>query len=207
MYFDQMARQWDKEPGNIMRNEALATEIIRFLEGQDVLSALEYGCATGTLSIMLKDRFDKIYLGDSSPAMIEVLAEKLEQFKINHLEPMFVDVERFTPSLKVDVVYTSMTMHHVKDIMQVMKEFGKLLNDNGLLIIADLHQEDGSFHWHVPDFDGYKGFDLQWFKDQLALAGFEVVYDHTFYTIPKKDADGIIKHYPVFMVAARKLIV
>lgn len=205
MYFDQIARQWDNEPGNVLRNEALATEIIRFLEGENVHTALEYGCATGTLSIMLKNRFDTIYLGDSSPAMIEVLKEKLQQFKIEHLEPLCIDLEKSSPVLSVDVVYTSMTMHHVKDIQLVVKEFSKLLNDNGLLIIADLLEEDGSFHWHVPHFDGHKGFDLQDFKSQLELADFMIVGDNVFYTIPKKDADGTLKHYPVFVVVARKI--
>jgi len=204
MYFDQIARQWDNEPGNILRNEALASEIIRFLEGESVQTALEYGCATGTLSIMLKDRFDKIFLGDSSPAMIEVLKEKLQRFNIEHLDPLCIDLEKNTPSLFVDVIYTSMTMHHVKDISQVINEFYKLLKDNGLLIIADLLEEDGSFHWHVPDFDGHQGFDLQWFKEQLEAASLNVVYDNIFYTIPKKDANGVIKHYPVFVVMARK---
>lgn len=54
--------------------------------------------------------------------MIEVLKEKLQQFKIEHLEPLCIDFEKSSPVISVDFVYTSMTMHHVKDIQLVVRE-------------------------------------------------------------------------------------
>ena len=51
-----------------------------------------------------------------------------------------------------------MVLHHVNDIEKIIGKFYRLLNPGGYLAIADLYEEDGSFHG--DGFTGHKGFNM-----------------------------------------------
>ena len=66
---------------------------------------------------------------------------------------------------KFDLIFTQMVLHHVTDIERIINKFHQLLNPNGYLAIADLYEEDGSFHG--DGFTGHKGFNIDSLSDLL----------------------------------------
>lgn len=198
--FDNRAKNWDNDPKKAHRAAAFAKEIASFLPSTKQLSALEFGCGTGLLSFLLKDNFKEISLVDSSKGMIEVLNEKVKKENIKIFKPFLIDIIKDNYNIpKTDVIYTLMSLHHIKNIEKALTVFHTLLNKNGYLCIGDLVEEDGSFHASAPDFDGHNGFDKKTIIALLRKNRFETVY----YTVcfeMKKDT----KKYPLFLLIAKK---
>lgn len=205
MDFNERAADWDNDPKKWDRSQKYATEIISFMNKTNELKAMEFGAGTGLLSFALKDDFADITLVDTSEGMINVLKEKIASAELKHFHPVMADLfEGNDLNEKYDIIYTLMSFHHVIDTEGMIKIFNKLLNIGGVLSIADLIKEDGSFHSHIGDFDGHNGFDLEILSALIENCGFEVELKKEFYTI-KKLSNGIEKAYPVFVLFARKI--
>jgi ubiquinone/menaquinone biosynthesis C-methylase UbiE len=197
--FDTHARTWDTDPMHIERSEAIAKEMIRILPTGKKLHALEYGAGTGILSFILRDRFSDIVLMDSSKEMINVCREKTEYFKTNHIHPIWIDLENTEYPGKFDIIYNQMVMHHVKDINLIIRKFYDLLKPGGILAIADLYSEDGSFHG--PDVtDVHWGFDPETLQKQMGKTGFTGYDVKTCYVVKKSTG----REYPIFLLTALK---
>jgi SAM-dependent methyltransferase len=99
-----------------------------------------------------------------------------------------------------DVVWSSMALHHVRDLDALLRSVAGLLVGGGRLCIADLDQDrDGAFHADKPDFDGHHGFDRQRLAEKLARAGFADVSFVAATTILKDD-----REFGVFLCTATK---
>ena len=206
MSFDNNAKEWDKNPQNIHRTNALADEINSFLP-QNFGKGLEFGCGTGLLSFALKNKFSEITLCDTSKGMLDVLQEKIDNEKLTNFHPFFLDLstENFEKETKFDVIYTSMTIHHIDNIEQIFAKFNSLLNKNGFLIIADLVKEDGHFHAPEMNFTGHFGFEKIDFEKALKSQNIEPIHYKIFYEIERKTENGKIKKYPLFLSISKKV--
>jgi len=205
MNFDNQARDWDNEPAKVERARIIANEITEFVQPDQSLDAFELGCGTGLLSYHLKDSFKTITLADNSQGMIEVLKEKIIREKINNFKPLLIDLLNYPiAENKYDVVYTLMTLHHIPDLNLILEIFNAMLNPAGLLCIADLVAEDGSFHAHDPGFNGHKGFDREELSTLLVNHGFRVESYKTSYTI-QKEVNEKSQEYPLFLLICRKM--
>ena len=91
-----------------------------------------------------------------------------------------------------------MTLHHVRDVGALLQRFQSLLVPGGLLALADLDAEDGSFH-QDPRGVEHHGFHRDWIREQLQAAGFPQVEFEIAYEIEKPE-----RRYPVFTATARK---
>jgi len=204
MYFDNQAQEWDNDPQKIERATVFAKEINDFIQPNKKLDALEFGCGTGLLSFKLKDVFKTITLVDNSKGMISVLQEKIDKGGINNFRPLQINLfEEIAKFPKTDVIYTSMTLHHILDINKTLNAFNSILKLNGYLCIADLVREDGSFHSNHNDFEGHNGFDKAELSEILLTNGFQVDYYKECFIIDKKVNDAIIK-YPLFLMICKK---
>lgn len=204
MNFDEKAKDWDKDPLKVDRAKVFAGEILKITGGTRPLSALEYGSGTGLVSFQLKNVFRSIILADTSKGMMEVLEEKAKRENLSSFIPMLIKDSPDLLSLpRVDVVYTLLTLHHVKDLDAAFSVFGKIIKKGGYLFIGDLVTEDGSFHYRDPDFDGHKGFSTEDLKKRLATEGFDCVTDKIFYTI-EREYNGAIRKYPLFILVLKK---
>ena len=74
------------------------------------------------------------------------------------------------PSEQFDLIVTVLTLHHIPTLEPVLANFAALLVDGGYLCIADLEEEDGSFHGE--GFDGHHGFNHSTLESLLDRAGF-----------------------------------
>jgi ubiquinone/menaquinone biosynthesis C-methylase UbiE len=206
MTFDEKAKDWDNNPNNISRAQILADEIKSFLKIDDSMNAFEFGCGTGLLSFLLKDSFKSITLSDTSAEMLKILEKKIELSNISNFNPILIDLtQKDFPQeqQKFDVIYTSMTLHHIKDIDILFQKFRLLSNPGGYLCIADLDDEDGRFHSHLDDFDGHWGFSRNAIETYLKKHGFETVYYKIVLQIEKQFNNSETKNYPVFLIIAK----
>jgi len=204
MYFDNEAEDWDKDPKRIERAEIVAKEIIDFVKPKQTLDAFEFGCGTGLLSFQLKDNFKTITLADNSLGMIKVVQEKIVIAGIENFNPLHIDLLDSDIKLNTyDVIYTIMTLHHISDVNHIAQIFHNMLNSAGYLCIADLVQEDGSFHVHHDNFDGHKGFDRAELAAILTANGFDVEYYKICFEIEKKVED-VDRIYPLFLMICKK---
>jgi len=202
-HFDKEARNWDNNLTHIRRTEAIANEMLKHIPTKKNLRALEFGAGTGLLSIALKDQFSEIVLMDSSREMIKTVIEKLAKNRIDHLHPVFFDLEKEEYDGKTfDFIFTQMALHHVVDIEKMVSKFYKLLNRGGTIAIADLYTEDGSFHDF--DFTGHKGFDPDYLQGILNKSGFIEIKHNSCYIIRKTDGNEKEIEYPVFLIIGYK---
>ena len=200
--FDARARQWDADPVKVERARTIAEAIAARVPLSPHMTALEYGCGTGVVSFALQPLLGRITLADSSPGMLQVLGEKLAAGDIRNMEPRALDlVADPLPQERFDLVYSSMTLHHIPDTDLILSRFHALLKPSGFLCIADLDREDGSFH--DPEFEGHHGFDRDELAARATRAGFgEIAFATVFEVI--KEAKGEQRSFPVFLMTARR---
>ncbi|OGS73248.1 MAG: hypothetical protein A3F91_05485 [Flavobacteria bacterium RIFCSPLOWO2_12_FULL_35_11] len=206
-HFDQQAKEWDNDPKKTERAIIIANEMIDFIQPNKTMNAFEFGCGTGLLSYQLKDSFKTITLADTSEGMIKVLQEKITDENINNFKPRLVDLledDSVINRSEFDVIYTLMTLHHILEIDKILEIFNAMLKTGGYLCIADLVQEDGSFHTNVPGFDGHNGFDRAALSAVLSNHGFKVDYNEIPLEI-EKEFDKKVRKYPVFLMICKKI--
>ena len=59
-YFQENAAQWDTQPRHLELTAAITTAIGRQIPLNNTLHALEYGCGTGLLSLLMADQLAQI---------------------------------------------------------------------------------------------------------------------------------------------------
>ncbi len=201
-HFDSRAREWDSNPLFIERSRRIAEAIRRSVPLNRNMRALDYGCGTGMQSFELKDELGHITLYDNSAGMLEVLNEKILAQGVSNMSVRQVNLSADAlPMERYDLIYTSMTLHHIPDTSAVMRSFHILLNEGGYLCVADLDQEDGSFHG--PEVDVHHGFDRTELAATAEQAGFGKPRFETVFEITKESESGT-RTFPVFLMFAQK---
>jgi 2-polyprenyl-3-methyl-5-hydroxy-6-metoxy-1,4-benzoquinol methylase len=201
-HFDAKARQWDDNPVFQERGLKIAQAIRQVVPLTPHMRALDYGCGTGLLSFPLRGELGSILMADSSGGMLDVVAEKMAAHNVTNMTTMKLDLlVDPAPAQHFDLIVTSMTLHHVPDTDHILRVFHDLLNPGGYLCIADLDQEDGSFHG--IEVDVHHGFDQADLGRRAAQAGFSAIAFQTVFTISKERETGV-RDYPVFLMTARR---
>jgi tRNA (cmo5U34)-methyltransferase len=201
--FDQKARDWDKNKMHLERTMAVAWRLSKLIPDKPGIKALEFGAGTGLLSFYLKDRFSEITLMDSSAEMLKMAEQKLEPGDHLKFKTLFFNLEKEEYiGATFDIIYSQMVLHHIKDIDSILKKFYRILNPGGILAIADLYEEDGSFH--DGDMNVHHGFDPEKLTAILLQQGFRDSKIAPCFVIRKEISTAEIKEYPVFLLTANK---
>ena len=201
--FDERAKDWDSDPKKVERARQVAEQIRQAVPLSREMKAFEYGCGTGLLSFALQEDLGQITLADTSQGMLDVLKEKIKAAGVTNMHPVRLDLAEDTiPAARFHVTYSLMTMHHIQNVQDILRKFHTLLEPKGLLIIADLDKEDGSFHTDGTT-DVHKGFARNDLQTMVEAAGFEQVKFSTAYTITKMVGDEE-KSFPVFLMTATR---
>jgi 2-polyprenyl-3-methyl-5-hydroxy-6-metoxy-1,4-benzoquinol methylase len=201
-HFDSKARQWDDNPVFQERGLKIAQAIRQAVPLHLQMSALDYGCGTGLLSFPLRDELGAILMADSSSGMLDVVAEKIAAQSVSNMTPMKLDLLIDPPpAQRFDLIVTAMTLHHVPDTDHILRIFHDLLKPGGYLCIADLDQEDGSFHG--PEIDVHHGFDRADLGRRATQVGLADIQFQTVFSIARERETGV-RDYPVFLMTARR---
>ncbi|MCB9049480.1 MAG: class I SAM-dependent methyltransferase [Lewinellaceae bacterium] len=200
MRFDEAAATWDESPARQERSRLLAQELIPIIQTNNLKTGLDFGAATGLLSVYLMDHLEDITLVDVSEGMVREAGRKIKQLEAKNIEAHHQDLLAEPLSRKYDILYTLMTLHHIRDTERALSVFYNHLRPGGYCCIADLDQEDGSFHAEFPDFDGHNGFDQRALKVLMEKVGFTAVHSHIFFSIEQNG-----RQYPLFLMVGKRL--
>jgi ubiquinone/menaquinone biosynthesis C-methylase UbiE len=204
--FDRRASQWDN-PANIERALATFKAMNRYFRVSKEFDCLEYGSGTGLLSFHFQPLVRSITLVDTSEGMLDVARGKIEHRRIDNMKTVksdLVSLKGYDESF--DLIYTLMALHHAEDTAGIVSVFYGLLKKRGILCIADLVEEDGSFHEHHADFNGHNGFDIGRLSHVLCEAGFTKPETDIYYSIEREMQNGSVKSFPLFLLVCRKAI-
>jgi len=190
--FDKAAVEWDADALRKELTSAVAEAVKEMCEINSEMSVMEYGCGTGNLSFMLADKVAGITAVDSSAGMIAEMQKKLANSAETKIKPVLLD---FTGNAvldeKFDLIITVMTLHHIEHQERLLAKFAEMLLPGGKVFIADLYEEDGSFHTDkvVP----HNGFCPEKLASQLHSCELKNCQQATIHTISKNN-----KEYPMF---------
>lgn len=202
MYFDNTAKEWDT-PRRIERAKIISKEISRSLDNIKIKSAMEFGCGTGLISFNLVDKIKNLTLIDNSEEMIQVVNKKISDYDFQNIKSICDNITDMKINDTYDVIYSSMSLHHIVDVKDLINKLYKLINNNGVLCIVDLNEEDGRFHKNEEGFNGHNGFNQQWLRKVVEEVGFKSVTSRTFYN-GIKNIDGEEVPYSLFILSALK---
>ena len=96
-----------------------------------------------------------------------------------------------------------MTLHHIRQLGPLLRQFYSAVLPGGRLCIADLDPEEGRFH---GDNRGvfHSGFDRAALRQDLTKAGFTAIRDRTAATVMKPDAAGVKQPFTVMLMTGRR---
>ena len=185
--FDLDALTWDDLDRRVNLAKAVVNSILPHLEENEKI--LEFGCGTGLVGINITPYVKELIGIDTSAKMVEKFNEKAKQLNLSakaYQKDIFEINETF------DVVISSMTLHHIKNL-NVLND--KLKSITNKVFLADLVKEDGTFHTRGNDDVEHFGFDTDELKEYFK----DWNMDYKILHIIKKHKD-----FPVFLIKLYK---
>ena len=203
-YFDKAAADWDEQPRHVHLMKMIGTAILREARPSKTMDVLDYGCGTGLISLFLLPHVRSATGADNSPGMLEVLRRKIATGGLSTMRAVGLNLESDpVPDDRYHMVVVGMAMHHISDVDKVLKAFHAMLLPGGVLCIADLDTEPGTFHpasRPVP----HNGFDREKLKSRLAEHGFAEMKDVTAAAFAKPVEGGGEAEFSVFLIIASR---
>lgn len=201
--FDVKAREWDMNPMHRDRSVAVVEAMLRQIPLNPSMRALEYGAGTGIASFLLNDRLREIILMDNSEGMIKILGEKIEKAGVNNMQFLNFDLEHNEfGGGAFDLIFTQMVLHHINDTESIIGRFSRLLNPGGYLAVADIFEEDGSFHGE--GFTGHRGFDPERLASVMRNNNITGTEYKTVFTIARNVSETETRNFDVFLITGRR---
>jgi len=195
--FAHKSKSWDMNSKRVQNAKSIAELIVKNIKLDKAMKLMDFGAGTGLLSYFIAPFVSKITAVDNSPSMLLEFKNKCNEF-VCETEVIEKDLSKDTLDEKFDGIISSMTIHHLEDIVALFKKFYNMLNDGGFIAIADLDTEDGSFH---SDGTGvfHHGFDREVLEAIAEEAGFKEIHFELASTINKPHAT-----FTVFLMTAVK---
>ena len=196
--FNKAAQEWDS--GDMRQN--IADAVFKTLASRiallNTMNILDFGAGTGLLSFKIAPMVRSVTGVDLSSGMLEQLETK--NTELLHVKPLLHDIMEKPLEQKFNGIVSSMAMHHVEDTARLFQTFYTHLERDGFVAIADLEEEDGTFHaQHGNDGVHHFGFNRDSLRATIEKAGFKNVRFHDAYSVNREDGS-----YPIFLVTAMK---
>lgn len=203
--FDQDAASWDQLPRRVKLVQDIAQSMIRELSPTPDMDVLDFGCGTGLLTLALQPFVRSITGVDSSSGMLDVFQTKIKKQQLSNVKANHLDLDK-GDVLKdsYHLIVSSMTLHHIKNISSLLKQFYSILLPTGRLAIADLDLDDGKFH---SNNDGvfHFGFDREKLRKSFTEAGFDNIQDISAAEIEKETLNNEMRQFTVFLMVGKKV--
>ena len=202
--FDQAALTWDEKPQRVRLAQDIFRSLAAAVDIQRGMKALDFGCGTGLLSLQVLKRTGTVTGADTSAGMLNVLESKARSAGLSGVTTILLkseDGEGLGGSY--DLITSSMTFHHVRDIPSLVKRLAGLLNQGGTLCVADLDPDNGNFHDDNTGVFHY-GFPREEIMKHFADAGLNEVKSSDAAVVVKKNEAGESANFTVFLVTGKK---
>ena len=142
-YFASMVESYDSLIRRaVPRYDEMVSRLLEYLP-PDAQSVVELGCGTGNLSLQLLARFPRATVSfiDASPEMIALTRSRVDQQIPSATESVSFLVQRFEeldfPERSVDLIVSSISLHHVEDKARLYGLVRPLLKRGGRFCFAD----------------------------------------------------------------------
>ncbi len=196
--FAKKSKSWDMKSRRVQNAKSIAGLIVKNIKLHKEMVVMDFGAGTGLLSYFVAPYVGKIVAVDNSPSMLKEFQAKEEMFAC---QTEMIQTDLTTQRLegqRFDGIISSMTLHHIEDIEQLLKRLYEMLHQGGFVALADLDSEDGTFH---SDNSGvfHTGFDRNMLEGIATKVGFEAVHFETASIIKKPHRD-----FTVFLMTAQK---
>ena len=90
--FDLKAKEWDINPVNFERSEAIFNKLREKIVIDQKMTVLDFGAGTGILGLMLAGIFKSVTLMDSSIEMVKIMNYKIDTGKYKSVFPVCFDL-------------------------------------------------------------------------------------------------------------------
>ncbi|MCX5748239.1 MAG: methyltransferase domain-containing protein [Proteobacteria bacterium] len=195
--FEDKAKDWDTRPTPVQISEGVSAALLAHVPLGADLRVMDFGAGTGLVCARVAPHVQTVYAVDISAAMLAQLAAKDELR--GKVLACCQDILATPLGKPVDLIVSAMALHHVEDTRLLIRTFAEHLEPGGRVALADLDQEDGSFH--PPNAEGvfHHGFVRDDLREQLVRGGFQDVEFVTATQVVKND-----RRYDIFLVTATK---
>lgn len=136
--FDKQAKIYDDSICSMYPRKCYKS-VINEIKKLKYKKILDVGCGTGEILNRIADNKENYYGIDLSDKMIDIAKSKNNSINVNYL----VGDSEFLPfpDSTFDVVFCVESFHHYPNPEAVIKEFYRVLADNGTLIICDMYRK------------------------------------------------------------------
>jgi ubiquinone/menaquinone biosynthesis C-methylase UbiE len=200
--FDAAAATWDENPHRVKMTREIGEALCAAVTLTPEMDALEIGCGTGLMTMLLQPQVRSILAVDTSEGMLNALRAKIESAQVTNIEPLKLDLTVADPPRPVDLVYSVMTFHHIPDPAAAVARLRPWLRPGAYVAVADLDAEDGSFHGGREGVE-HKGFSAAQMKEILASGGLTDLRSTVAHTVVRPRPDGVMSQYPVLLTVGR----
>ncbi len=196
-FFQHKANNYEEDKNRVNNVKNIADKIINEINFNNSMEIMDFGSGTGLLLEKIAPFVKKITAIDMSPSMNKKLNDKRDLLNCE-LEILEIDLSKTKLEKNFDSIISSMTLHHVENIKDILTDFYDMLNKNGTIALADLDTEDGDFH--TEDTGVYHfGFDRNELVKLTQDIGFKNVVIQSASVVRKPH--GV---YPIFLLTAIK---
>lgn len=200
--FDKDASQWDDSPGRVKVAADIAGAMIAEIPLTGEMDVLDFGCGTGLVTLALQPFVHTITGADSSQGMLDVLNCKISDRGLSNVKTQHLDQGGKLSGL-FHLVVSSMTLHHVREINPLLKQFYQILRPSGILCIADLDEDGGRFH-ESNDGVFHFGFNREALAREFEDTGFQNIRTIQAARIEKPVAGGVSHLFTIFLIIGIK---
>ena len=138
--YDQWSAGYDSQPGNLMLalDEQLFSELLSGIPVEGRMVA-DIGCGTGRHWGKIFDQQPARLIGfDVSAGMLAMLRQKYPQAETELLTDNFL---RGLADESCDLVFSTLTVAHIGNIGEALKEWRRVLKPGGHMLITDYHPD------------------------------------------------------------------
>ncbi|MFP4050847.1 MAG: class I SAM-dependent methyltransferase [Thermoplasmata archaeon] len=155
----------DEKPFNAYYERPGLIELLPDVDGKKVLDA---GCAAGWLTDWLVKHGADVTAVDFSPNMVEMtkkrVGDKAKVVQADLNEPL-----DFLEDESIEIIISSLTLHYLKDWDRVMKEFSRILVDEGKLAFSVHHPFMDYSYFDVDDYFEIKLLQDEWGEPKVKV--------------------------------------
>ncbi len=198
--FDQDAASWDDNPGRVKVASDISRAIISEISLTATMDVLDFGCGTGLVTLALQPHVRSITGLDSSRGMLDVLNRKISERNLSNVSTRYLNPDQGGAlSGLYHLAVSSMTLHHIREVEPLLKQFYQILQPSGVLCIADLDEDGGRFHESNEGVFHF-GFDRAVLARQFENAGFRNITATQAAQVEKPVAGGARQVFTIFLM-------
>lgn len=136
--YDFWAEGYDEEVNlAIFLEEKIIGKYIKEIKGKDIL---DFGCETGRYTIPLAKKGARVTGIDFSKKMLKIAEKKAKKEKLD-IEFKHVDVLRYKPYRKFNLIISMLVLDHIQKLEEAIKVIDKASKIGTQVIISNIHPE------------------------------------------------------------------